>query len=54
MIETTALGAAILAAIGIDLIDIDEMDMSQITKFLPVIGENGKSYIFLHICNNYT
>lgn len=42
MVETTALGAAILAAIGADLIDINEMDASQVTKFPPVIGENGK------------
>ncbi|KMQ95878.1 glycerol kinase [Lasius niger] len=40
MVETTALGAAILAAIGADLIDINEMDASQVTKFSPVIGEN--------------
>lgn len=40
MVETTALGAAILAAIGVNLIDIDEVDMSQITQFSPVIGEN--------------
>lgn len=42
MVETTALGAAILAAIGIDLIDINEVDVSQVTKFSPMIGENGK------------
>lgn len=42
MIETTALGAAILAAIGVDLIDIDEVDISQIIKFSPMIDENGK------------
>lgn len=42
MVETTALGAAILAAIGVDLIDINEVDVSQITKFSPMIGENGK------------
>lgn len=42
MVETTALGAAILAAIGVDLIDINEVDVSQVTKFSPMIGENGK------------
>lgn len=40
MVETTALGAAILAAIGADLIDINEVDVSQVTKFSPMIGEN--------------
>lgn len=40
MVETTALGAAILAAIGVDLIDINEVDVSQVTKFSPMIGEN--------------
>lgn len=42
MIETTALGAAILAGIGADLIDINNIDASQITKFSPIISEDGK------------
>lgn len=48
MIETTALGAAILAGIGAGLIDINEVDASQVTKFSPEIGEDGK-YIFHYI-----
>ncbi|EZA47848.1 hypothetical protein DMN91_011867 [Ooceraea biroi] len=40
MVETTALGAAILAGIGAGLIDINDVDASQITKFSPVIGED--------------
>jgi len=43
MVETTALGAAILAGIGIGLIDINDVDASQITKFSPLIDEDGKS-----------
>lgn len=42
MVETTALGAAILAGIGAGLIDINEVDGSQVTKFSPVISEDGK------------
>lgn len=49
MVETTALGAAILAGIGAGLIDINEVDASQITKFSPDIGEDGK-YIYIVIC----
>jgi len=48
MVETTALGAAILAGIGAGLIDINEVDASQVTKFSPKIGEDGK-YIFHYI-----
>ncbi|XP_076285245.1 glycerol kinase 1 isoform X2 [Lasioglossum baleicum] len=40
MVETTALGAAMLAAIGAELIDINDVDASQVTKFSPEIGEN--------------
>ncbi|XP_032680803.1 glycerol kinase-like [Odontomachus brunneus] len=40
MVETTALGAAILAGIGAGLIDINEVDGSQVTKFSPVISED--------------
>lgn len=46
MVETTALGAAILAGIGAGLIDINEVDASQVTKFSPEIGEDGK---YIHI-----
>jgi len=49
MVETTALGAAILAGIGAGLVDINEVDASQVTKFSPQIGEDGK-YIFRCIC----
>ncbi|KAG5335429.1 GLPK kinase, partial [Acromyrmex charruanus] len=40
MVETTALGAAILAGIGAGLVDINEVDASQVTKFSPQIGED--------------
>ncbi|XP_053988406.1 glycerol kinase [Hylaeus volcanicus] len=40
MVETTALGAAILAGVGIGIIDINELDASQVTKFTPAIGED--------------
>lgn len=40
MVETTALGAAILAGIGIGIIDIHEVEASQVTKFEPSIGDN--------------
>lgn len=54
MVETTALGAAILAGIGAGLIDINDVDGSKVTKFLPAISENGKrSYIYLlYVSNN--
>lgn len=42
MFETTALGAAILAGVGIGLIDINKVDASQVTKFTPNITEDGK------------
>lgn len=45
MVETTALGAAILAGIGAGLIDINEVDASQVTKFSPEIGEDGKHIV---------
>lgn len=51
MVETTALGAAILAGIGADLIDINEVDASQVTKFSPEIGEDGK-YIYIRYFRN--
>ena len=41
MFETTALGAAILAGYGSNLIEITDIDASQITKFTPQVGENG-------------
>lgn len=48
MVETTALGAAILAGIGAGLIDINDVDGSQVTKFSPAISEDGKrSFISL-------
>ncbi|XP_031849615.1 glycerol kinase 1 [Nomia melanderi] len=40
MVETTALGAAILAGVGTGIIDINEVDASQVTKFTPAIGED--------------
>ncbi|XP_043491124.1 glycerol kinase-like [Polistes fuscatus] len=40
MVETTALGAAMLAGVGTGLIDINDIDASQVTKFTPVIGED--------------
>ncbi|KAF3423791.1 hypothetical protein E2986_07884 [Frieseomelitta varia] len=40
MVETTALGAAILAGIGASIIDISDVDASQVTKFSPEIGED--------------
>ncbi|XP_046821280.1 glycerol kinase-like [Vespa velutina] len=40
MVETTALGAAILAGLGIGIIDINDIDASQVTKFTPTIGED--------------
>lgn len=40
MVETTALGAAILAGIGANLFEITDVDASQITKFSPQIGED--------------
>lgn len=40
MVETTALGAAILAGIGAGLVDINEVDASQVTKFSPQISED--------------
>ncbi|XP_015598250.1 glycerol kinase [Cephus cinctus] len=40
MVETTALGAAILAGIGASLIDINEITADQITTFTPQIGED--------------
>ncbi|KZC09636.1 PREDICTED: glycerol kinase [Dufourea novaeangliae] len=40
MVETTALGAAILAGVGVGIIDINDVDASQVTKFMPAIGEN--------------
>ncbi|XP_043254088.1 glycerol kinase isoform X2 [Colletes gigas] len=40
MVETTALGAAILAGVGTGIIDINDVDASQVTKFAPDIGED--------------
>ncbi|XP_076232760.1 glycerol kinase 1 [Calliopsis andreniformis] len=40
MVETTALGAAILAGVGVGVIDISDVDASQVTKFSPSIGED--------------
>lgn len=42
MVETTALGAAMLAGIGSGCIEINDVDASQVTRFSPVIGEDGK------------
>ncbi|KAG7202070.1 hypothetical protein KM043_004745 [Ampulex compressa] len=40
MVETTALGAAILAGVGAGIIDIKDVDVSQVTKFSPMIDED--------------
>ncbi|XP_003708115.2 glycerol kinase 1 isoform X1 [Megachile rotundata] len=40
MVESTALGAAILAGVGAGIIDINDVDASQVTKFSPAIGED--------------
>ncbi|XP_006617526.1 glycerol kinase isoform X2 [Apis dorsata] len=40
MVETTALGAAILAGVGVGLIDINDVDASQVTEFSPSIEED--------------
>ncbi|CAK9809567.1 Glycerol kinase 3 [Anthophora plagiata] len=40
MVETTALGAAILAGVGAGVIDVNDVDASQVTKFSPTIGED--------------
>jgi len=52
MVETTALGAAILAGIGAGLVDINEVDASQVTKFSPQIGEDGNIFRCICQCNN--
>lgn len=54
MVETTALGAAILAGIGIGLIDINDVDASQITKFSPLINEDGKQSYSICLHSNIT
>ncbi|XP_015516193.1 glycerol kinase [Neodiprion pinetum] len=40
MVETTALGAAILAGVGIGLLDINDVVADQITKFSPQISDD--------------
>ncbi|XP_063972368.1 glycerol kinase 3 [Diachasmimorpha longicaudata] len=40
MVESTALGAAILAGIGAGLLDVSEVEPSQMTKFSSTIGED--------------
>lgn len=45
MVETTALGAAILAGVGIGIIDVNDVDTSQVTKFTPTIGEDGNIFL---------
>lgn len=40
MVESTALGAAILAGVGAGLFDVSDVDASQVTKFSPLIGED--------------
>lgn len=44
MVETTALGAAILAGVGVGLIDINDVDASQVTEFSPSIEEDGNFF----------
>lgn len=45
MVETTALGAAILAGVGAGVIDINDVDASQVTKFSPAIGDDGNIFL---------
>ncbi|KAG8040843.1 hypothetical protein G9C98_001831 [Cotesia typhae] len=40
MVESTALGAAILAGVGAGLFEIGDVDASQMTKFSPQISED--------------
>lgn len=47
MVETTALGAAILAGVGAGVIDISDVDASQITKFTSSIGEDGNIFLMM-------
>lgn len=42
MVESTALGAAILAGVGAGLLDIADVEASVMTKFTPQINEDGK------------
>lgn len=42
MVESTALGAAILAGVGAGLFEVGDVDASQMTKFSPQISEDGK------------
>lgn len=43
MVETTALGAAILAGIGVGIVDISDVDASQVTTFSPEVGDDGNN-----------
>lgn len=49
MVETTALGAAILAGVGIGLLDINDVTADEITKFAPQIGDNGTWITYTHV-----
>lgn len=40
MVETTALGAAMLASVGIGLLDINEIEVDHVTTFEPEIDED--------------
>ncbi|XP_076755138.1 glycerol kinase 1 [Xylocopa sonorina] len=40
MVETTALGAAILAGVGAGIIDVTDVNALEATKFSPTIGED--------------
>lgn len=42
MVESTALGAAILAGIGAGLLDINDVHASKVTTFSPLITEDGE------------
>ena len=44
MVESTALGAAILAAVGAGLMEVSEVESSQGNEFVPSIGEDGKFF----------
>lgn len=41
MVETTALGAAMLAGLGVGILDFNDVIADEITKFSPQIGDDG-------------
>ncbi|XP_057321465.1 glycerol kinase [Microplitis mediator] len=44
MVESTALGAAILAGVGAGLFEVSDVDASQMTKFSPEVGEDERDF----------